>query len=75
MGQTTTLEERVRRLERDVDELKRVSVPAADRWIDRIAGTFKDVAEFDEVLRLGREIREEDKPVRCTSVKIRSTKS
>ena len=57
MGQTTTLEERVRRLEREVDELKRRAAADPDRWIDDVSGTFKDVPEFCEVLRLGSEIR------------------
>ena len=31
-------------------------------WIDRITGTFKDDPDFDEILRLGREIRQADRP-------------
>jgi hypothetical protein len=27
-------------------------------WIERIAGTFRDDPEFDEIVRLGREFRE-----------------
>lgn len=29
-------------------------------WIDAISGTFKDDPEFDEILRLGKEIRNAD---------------
>ena len=30
-------------------------------WIDRITGSFKDDPDFEEILRLGREIRQADK--------------
>ena len=29
-------------------------------WIDRVKGSFKGDPEFGEILRLGKEIREED---------------
>jgi hypothetical protein len=31
-------------------------------WIQRVAGSFKDQPEFDEVLRLGREFRQTQRP-------------
>lgn len=31
-------------------------------WIDAITGTFRDNPEFDEILRLGKEIRDADQP-------------
>lgn len=33
-----------------------------ESWIQKVAGSFKDEPEFDEILRLGREIRQSDRP-------------
>ena len=33
-----------------------------ENWIDRITGSFQDDPEFDEILRLGREMRNTDPP-------------
>ena len=30
-------------------------------WIDKITGSFKDDPDFEEILRLGREIRQADR--------------
>jgi hypothetical protein len=30
-------------------------------WIDRITGSFKDDPDFEEILRLGQEIRKADR--------------
>ena len=50
-------------LEAAVSELqRRLAAPAPDNWLQRITGTFKDDPEFDEVIRLGREFREADRP-------------
>ena len=59
MSNAMTLEERLTVVERDVADLKR-RVRDRDEsrsWIQRIAGSFKDVPEFDEIVRLGREFR------------------
>jgi len=41
-------------------ELKRRLPPQAEgkSWIERIAGTFKDDPDFDDIVRLGREFRQ-----------------
>ncbi|MGH7199229.1 MAG: hypothetical protein ACREJB_01400 [Planctomycetaceae bacterium] len=57
-----TLEERVALLEREMADLKRQLAADKGNWIEAISGTFRDVPEFDEVLRLGREIRQADRP-------------
>ena len=59
-----TIEQRVENLERELAELKgeiKTLIPLPN-WISAICGTFKDDPEFDEVLRLGKEIRKADQP-------------
>lgn len=64
----TELEAVLQRLtvvEREVRELKRrldVQSPERDAWYLKHAGVFKDDPEFEEVVRLGREIRSADRP-------------
>ncbi len=62
MSQSTTIEERVSVLERQVAELRQSAhVPSTPlQRFRRLAGSFEDEPEFDEVVRLGREIRRAD---------------
>lgn len=55
-----TVEERLSRLEKEFALLKARSANTGDRpgWISEGTGSFKNDPEFDEVLRLGREIRD-----------------
>lgn len=61
-----TVEERLEKLEREVQELKLLRATDGDarsrksNWISKISGSFKDDAEFDEILRLGHEERKAD---------------
>ncbi len=57
--------ERLTLVEREVRELRRlldVQRPEGDAWYLKHAGVFKDDPEFEEVVRLGREIRGADRP-------------
>ena len=47
-----------------VAELKRrlEAQPPAPDWLDRMIGSFADIPEFDELVRLGREFRAADLP-------------
>ena len=56
----TTIEERISRLEAEMEELRKARpVLASDTpWWDRVFGMFKDSPDFDEAMRLGREYRE-----------------
>ena len=57
------LERRIAMLEQEVAEIKRASAKSTEKnWLQRVAGSFKNQPEFDEVLRLGREIRQADRP-------------
>ena len=58
------LTRRVEELEREVARLKQERNGSLDDrpWWERIAGSFKDDPEFDEIVRLGREYRESLRP-------------
>jgi hypothetical protein len=58
------VEQRLTALEAEVADLKSrptASAPADD-WLEQITGSVKDVGAFEEILRLGREFREADRP-------------
>ena len=62
---TTTVEQRLLALEREVAEIKSrlgtaPAQPADADWVSAISGSMKDDPEFDEVVKLGREIRRAD---------------
>jgi hypothetical protein len=64
MDSGKSIEERLASVERDLAELKArfPPVPKPENWIERISGSMQDYPEFDEILRLGREMREADRP-------------
>lgn len=64
MMEAATVEKRLATLECEIAQLKRLvaSVQLPESWFARVAGSFKDEPEFEEVLRLGRELRRSDKP-------------
>jgi hypothetical protein len=59
MATVSDLEERVRRLEADLAALKQRVAGQEDAltWIERVSGSMKDFPEFEEVVRLGRDLR------------------
>ena len=63
MSSTSTLEERMSQVEQDLAKLKAQvdRLRPKENWIDRITGSFKDDPEFEEIPRLGREIRQADR--------------
>jgi hypothetical protein len=63
MANGTTVEERLSAVEQELAELKlRLNGRSGSTWLERIAGSMKDEHELAEVLRLGREIRDADRP-------------
>ena len=60
---SSKLEERLTRVEQELELLK-VKFGAETQkpgWISKITGSFKDDPEFDEILRLGKELRDADR--------------
>jgi len=60
-----TIEKRLEDVERGLATLKGEvkSLKPDPNWISSISGTFKDGPEFDEVLRLGKELRDAEQPM------------
>ncbi|WP_089935709.1 hypothetical protein [Candidatus Entotheonella palauensis] len=60
MSELQTIEQRLAEVERELAELKRCLPLKTDEksWVEKIAGTFEDDPEFDEIVRLGREFRQ-----------------
>jgi hypothetical protein len=56
-----SIESRLARLEADVSFLKSQSVKHRTNWIQDIAGTRRNDSDFDEIVRLGKEIRDAEK--------------
>lgn len=57
-----TLESRLARIERELAILKAKSAHDKSNWIADITGTFKNHADFDEIVRLGKEMRDAEEP-------------
>lgn len=68
-GGTQTLEERVSKLEQEMQDVKRSKAarPAIESeipWWERMYGTFANSDGFEEAVRLGREYRESSRDPR-----------
>ena len=61
---SSKLEERLTKVEQELELLKvKVCSESPKRgWISEMTGSFKDDPEFDEILRLGKELRDADRP-------------
>jgi hypothetical protein len=63
---TVPLEERVAAVENEVERLKRQIEAAQSQksvpWFEKIFGTFKDDAVYEEAMRLGKEYRLSQRP-------------
>ena len=64
MSTAPSIEERLSALERQVEELKsKFDQKSKGNWIEKITGTFENDPVFDEIVRLGAEIRRAERPV------------
>ena len=63
MSESTPIEQRLAQVEKELSDLKDYvkNLNPSGNWIDAISGTFREDPEFDEILRLGKEIRDADK--------------
>lgn len=59
-----TIESRLAKIERELAILKTKVPPDKSNWIVNITGTFKDDPDFDEIVRLGKEMRDAELPDR-----------
>ncbi len=56
-----SVEKKLAQLEREVAILK-TQVPSETNWIAEITGICKDDPDFDEIVRLGKELRDAEPP-------------
>ncbi len=58
-----TVEQRLTKVEHELRILKARAEGDTPKpgWISEVTGSFKNDSEFDEILRLGKEIRDEDR--------------
>ena len=57
-----TVESRLAKVERELAILKSRLPHDKSNWIFEITGTFKDDADFEEIVRLGKELRDGEAP-------------
>lgn len=64
MAAPSEIEGRIASLEQEVARLReKIEKADANRnWLHRLSGTFKDDPSFDEIVKLGAEIRESQRP-------------
>jgi hypothetical protein len=61
MPELQEMENRLANVERELAEIKQRLGGNSGSWIQKITGSFKDDPEFDEILKLGRELRRAEK--------------
>lgn len=57
-----TIEARLAKVERELAILKAKAPRDKSNWIAEITGSFKDDPDFDEIVRLGKEMRDAELP-------------
>jgi hypothetical protein len=57
-----TVEERLEKIERDLEAIKRDKLAHDSKlgWLERVRGTFQGDSDFEEIVRLGKELRDKD---------------
>jgi hypothetical protein len=57
-----TVEERLAKVERDLEAIKREKLAANSKlgWLEKVRGTFKGDRDFEEIVRLGKELRDKE---------------
>lgn len=57
-----SIESRLARIERELAILKARTSRDKSNWIAEITGSFEDDPDFDEIVRLGKEMRDAEQP-------------
>jgi hypothetical protein len=57
-----TVEERLAKVERELEIIKRDRQAESSRlgWLERVKGTFKGDSDFEEIVKLGKELRDQE---------------
>ena len=57
-----TVEERLAKVERELESIKRDKQAENSKlgWLERVKGTFKGDPDFEEIVRLGKELRDKE---------------
>lgn len=58
------VEERLAKVEREIEEIKREQKVSQSKlgWLERVRGNFKGDAAFEEIVKLGKAIRDAESP-------------
>ena len=62
LAMSDTIETRLARVERELAILRSKSRRDKSNWLSEITGSFKDDPQFDEIVRLGKEMRDAEQP-------------
>jgi len=64
MSAGASIEERLTALERQMEEMRHEleRQRKEENWIEKISGTFEGDPDFGEIIRLGREFRQSQRP-------------
>ena len=62
LAMSDTIEIRLARVERELAILRSKSTRDKSNWLSEITGSFKDDPHFDEIVRLGKEMRDAEQP-------------
>ena len=57
-----TIESRSARVERELAILKATSTAGSPGWIAKVTGSFRDDPDFEEILKLGKEMQDAEEP-------------
>ena len=57
-----TIESRLAKVERELELLKNKMPRDNSNWISTITGKFKGDTDFEEIIRLGKELRDAEQP-------------
>lgn len=58
----TSVEERLAKVERDLEAIQREKLAENSKlgWLERVRGTFRGDLDFEEIVRLGKELRDNE---------------